>query len=98
MTVVVNFSFFLFFLLSRENLYTLRINIETLISIELSIYYTYIRISHYQSFNVILFICKLFTLSIVISSINLYHSHATVHNILHSKNLKIIYVTHTISF
>jgi hypothetical protein len=41
------------------------------------VYYTYIRITHYQSFNVILLICKLSTSSTDISSTNLYLSHAT---------------------
>jgi hypothetical protein len=41
------------------------------------IYYTYIRITHYQSFNAILLTCKLSTSSAATSSTNLYLPHAT---------------------
>jgi hypothetical protein len=41
------------------------------------IYYNYIRITHYQSFNIILLTCKVSTSLIATSSINLYLPHAT---------------------
>jgi hypothetical protein len=41
------------------------------------IYYAYIRITHYQSFNVIVLTCKLSTSSTVILSTNLYLSYLT---------------------
>jgi hypothetical protein len=38
----------------------------------IQIYYNYISITHYQSFNIILFTCKISISLTVISSINLY--------------------------
>jgi hypothetical protein len=62
------------------------------------VYYTYISITHYQSFNAIILTCNLSTSSIITSSTNLYLSHVTdLHHLTQYKIFKIIYLTHMIS-
>ncbi len=65
------------FLMSNNEKYQIRYENFEEIYISFLILYTYIRITHYQSFNAILLTCKLSTSSIATSSTNLYLSHAT---------------------